>query len=411
VPTEFSPLIRLGCPDCGLVQRLPRLQGRQVAECRLCGRTLAKAAAERLDASLALALAAFILLLPALASPMMKVFSYGAQRESRMASGAQALWDDGFPLLGVLVGVCGVLAPFLFLALLIWVLASLRLGRPGGLGGAFRWVCHLRPWMMLEVYLVGSFVAYSRIKTVSTVEVDMGGWCVLAATLTLLLALALLDERTVWESLRWAASGKAGTRRIACIVCGLVVEETEEGWRCPRCVGVLRLRKPDAIARTVALLSASYLLYVPANVLPVLTIGYLGGEETNTILSGVLELARNQLWPLALIVLMASIILPILKMWALTWMLLAMRRRSRRLLVARTRLYRSIEVIGRWSNIDVFMAAVLVSLLQFGALSQVHAGWGLVAFAAVVVLTMLATVSFDSRLMWDATTYEPAARR
>ena len=392
---------RLACPDCGLIQRLPRLAGRQVAECARCGRTLATPAEGQLQAPLALALAALILLLPAMMAPLMRVSSHGVRHDGGLTSAAEALWRDGFPLLGTLVGTCGVLAPCVFLVLLIWVLANLCVGQAAGLGRPFRWVCALRPWMMLEVYLVGCFVAYSRIKVISWVEIGAGGWCLLAATLSWLLALTQLDERTVWESLPVAAPARSGTRHIACIVCDLIVEETEEGRECPRCSAALRLRKPHAIRRTVALLVAAYLLYVPANVLPVLKILYLGGEESNTIASGVRELVRNELWPLALIVLLASIIIPMLKLWGLTWMLLATRAHSAVFLVARTRLYRGIELIGRWSNIDVFMAAVLVAFLKLGNLTQVHAGIGLVAFAAVVILTMLATLAFDSRVMWD----------
>jgi paraquat-inducible protein A len=101
-------------------------------------------------------------------------------------------------------------------------------------------------------------------------------------------------------------------------------------------------------------------------------------------------------------VFVASIVLPLMKLSGLTWMLLATRRRSNRALVGRTRLYRVIDLVGRWSNIDVFMTSVLVAILQFGAVTSVHAADGLVAFAAVVVLTMVATLVFDSRLMWDA---------
>jgi paraquat-inducible protein A len=127
-----------------------------------------------------------------------------------------------------------------------------------------------------------------------------------------------------------------------------------------------------------------------------------GRQEHNTILSGVLELIRNDLWPLAVIVFTASIILPLVKLVGLTWMLVATRRGSSHLLLARTRLYRTIDAVGRWSNIDIFSVAVLVAILQFGSLTAVHAGSGLVAFAAVVIITMLAAMVFDPRLMWDA---------
>jgi paraquat-inducible protein A len=152
----------------------------------------------------------------------------------------------------------------------------------------------------------------------------------------------------------------------------------------------------------MALLIAGYLLYIPANLLPVLTLVQFGSEERSTIMSGVFELIRNNLWPLALIVFIASIVLPLMKLFGLTWMLVSIQTGSARFLHARTRLFRMIDVIGRWSNIDVFMGSVLVALLQFGALTTIRAGNGLVAFAAVVVITMIATEAFDPRLMWDA---------
>jgi paraquat-inducible protein A len=189
---------------------------------------------------------------------------------------------------------------------------------------------------------------------------------------------------------------------MSCTICDLIVGQAAAGQHCPRCGAKLRPRKARSTQRTLALVLAGYLLYIPANTLPVLTTVQFGREEHNTILSGVFELIRNDLWPLAIIVFTASIVLPLIKLFGLTWMLAATRLGSDRLLVARTRLYRSIDAIGRWSNIDIFSVSVLVALLQFGALTAVHAGGGLVAFAAVVIITMLATMVFDPRLMWDA---------
>jgi paraquat-inducible protein A len=354
------------------------------------------------DAPLALSVAAFLLLLPASAAPLLAVSSYGARREAWLPSCVRALWSDGFASLAALVGAFSIALPFIFLALLIWVLGSLHFGRSGPLGRVFRWVKFLRPWTMIDVYLVGCFVAYSRIKAISTVDVGVGGWCLIAATFMLLLALTQLDERTVWEALTPQRMDTAGKQTIACTVCDLIVASTLQGGQCPRCGATLHARKPNSIRRTTAFVAAGYLLYIPANLLPVLTIVRFGREEQNTILSGVLELLRNNLWPLALIVFMASIILPLLKLTGLTWMLSATSLRSSRFLVGRTRLYRVIDLIGRWSNIDVFMVSILVAVLQFGTLTAVHAGRGLVAFAAVVVITMIATIVFDTRLMWDA---------
>lgn len=373
---------------------------------------LAGSAAGRIGAPLALAVAAFMLLVPASIAPLMLVRTYGAERESWLPNSAAALWHDGFPSLGLLVAVFAIALPFVFLGLLIWVLGNLYLGRRdcggrGSVGPAFRWTKHLRPWVMTEVYLVGCFVSYSRIKAVATVTVEVGGWALLAAALMLLIALIQLDERTVWEMLRSRNARQASEpprgKSIGCTVCDLIAGEQAAGQHCPRCGARLRLRKPASVQRTAALVVAGYLLYIPANTLPVLTTVQFGREEHNTILSGVFELIRNDLWPLAAIVFIASIVLPLVKLFGLTWMLWATRRRSSHLLVERTLLYRSIDTVGRWSNIDIFSVSVLVAILQFGALTAVHAGQGLVAFGAVVIITMLATMVFDSRLMWDVT--------
>jgi paraquat-inducible protein A len=384
------------------MQLLPVIGRGQTAMCRRCDSTLAGPATGRVDAPLALAGAALVLLLAALVWPLMTVSSLGAARESWLHTCVSALWAQGFLSLAALVAAFTVALPCIYLALLLWVLIALRFDLGGPLGRLFRWVQHLRPWMMIEVYLVGCFVAYSRIKVVSTIEIGLGGWCLLGASLVFLLVLTQLDARTVWEALPVKAAAGKGQETIACTVCDLVVTGTEEGGDCPRCAATLHVRKPDAFRRTTALVITGFLLYVPANFIPVLTTVRLGRADENTILSGVIELVHNDLWPLAIIVFSASIILPLLKLCGLTWMLIATHLRSRRLLVGRTRFYRMIDLVGRWSNIDVFAVSVLIAALRFGALTEVHAGNGLVAFAAVVIVTMVATSVFDTRLMWDA---------
>ena len=413
---EISRGPAVACPDCGLLQRLPAAQPGEIAECRRCTRVLAGAATGRVDLPLALCAAALLLLVPAAIAPLMSVSTYGAHHNSGLSSSAQAIWADGFPSLGLLIGSCGIGLPVAYLVLVTWVLAVLHRRQTGprpGIGSVFRWTKHLRPWVMLEVYLVGCFVAYSRINVVASVDVGLGGWCLLASTLVMLLALTQLDERTVWEAIPPYISARPGAGEspvtsavadaalVACTVCDLVVHDKSRT-HCPRCHARMHHRKPDSWRRTTALVIAGYLLYIPANTLPVLTIVRFGHEDPNTILSGVFELIDNDLWPLAVIIFTASVVLPLTKLCGLTWMLVGIRQRSAHRLVARTRLYRMIDVVGRWSNIDVFMVGLLVALLQFGAVTSVHAGNGLVAFAAVVVITMIATSCFDARLMWDA---------
>jgi paraquat-inducible protein A len=396
------------------MQLLPVPAPGQKAECARCLKILAGSATGRIGAPLAMSIAALLLLVPATIAPLLLVSTYGADREAWLPSTAAAMWNDGFASLGLLIAVFSITLPYVYLGLLIWVLGNLHWKTGARVGSAFRWTKHLRPWVMIEVFLVGSFVSYSRIKAVSTVTVEVGGWALVAAGIMVLVALIQLDERTVWETLRPQRRdpNRSPTRdaTVACIICDLIVGIENEGHACPRCGAKLHIRKPASVERTLAFVVAGYTLYIPANTLPVLTTVQFGREEHNTILSGVIELVHNDLVPLAVIVFMASIVLPLVKLFGLTWMLIATRVRSSRFLVSRTQLYRTIDTIGRWSNIDIFSVAMLVTVLQFGSLTAVHSGPGLVAFAAVVIITMLATAVFDSRLMWDAVAGNVAER-
>ena len=171
--------------------------------------------------------------------------------------------------------------------------------------------------------------------------------------------------------------------------------------RCPRCGAPLHARKPDSLARTWALTLTAAILYIPANLLPIMTVVMSGRGEPDTILSGVKELLIGGMWPLALLVFFASITVPVLKLLVLVYLLISVQRRSQWRPRERTVLYRLTEAVGRWSMIDIFVIAILVTLVQLGALATIEAGPGAVAFGGVVVTTMLAAMSFDPRLIWD----------
>ena len=161
------------------------------------------------------------------------------------------------------------------------------------------------------------------------------------------------------------------------------------------------MRKHQSLSRTWALLIAAYLLYIPANLLPVSTIVYLGNGQPDTIMSGVVALFQHGDAPIALLLFTASIAVPMLKLATLTFLLLSVHFRLQWKPRDRTQMYRLIETIGRWSMLDIFVISLLVALVQLQALATIHAGPGAVAFCAVVVLTMFAAESFDPRLMWD----------
>jgi len=189
----------------------------------------------------------------------------------------------------------------------------------------------------------------------------------------------------------------------SCHGCGLLSRPApgaHEG-RCPRCDEDLVFRKPDSLQHTLAYLVAAAACYVPANLLPVLTTTTAGGSESDTIMQGVVLLWSPTGWPLSLIVLFASIMIPSAKILALGYLLITVKRGSITNNAQRVRLYRMVEIIGRWSMVDVFVDTFTVSLIQLQPLMSVEPGPGLLFFAAVVVLTMLAVESFDPRLIWD----------
>jgi paraquat-inducible protein A len=172
--------------------------------------------------------------------------------------------------------------------------------------------------------------------------------------------------------------------------------------RCPRCGTALHPRKPNSIQRTWALVLTAMILYVPANLMPVMHTTYLGRTKGDTIISGVYYFMINGSWHIALIIFIASVVVPAFKLIALSFLLITLRDHTRHHPEQRTRLYRLVEVIGRWSMVDIFVVAVMVAMLQMGNFASVQAGWGAIFFSAVVVITMIAAMTFDPRLIWDA---------
>ncbi|MDA1007028.1 MAG: paraquat-inducible protein A [Verrucomicrobia bacterium] len=197
----------------------------------------------------------------------------------------------------------------------------------------------------------------------------------------------------------WPGSA-AAAGLASCHVCDRVAPVAER--HCPRCGAHLHTRKKESIQRTMALLVASMIAYVPANMMPIMVVEQLGGgTEANTIIGGVITFWEMHAYPVAITIFVASVIIPILKMIALLWLCAAaggwVRIDGRRL----TRIYWLTEVVGRWSMVDVFVVAVMVTLIQLGNLMVIHPGPAALAFAGVVVLTMLAAMSFEPRLLWD----------
>lgn len=190
---------------------------------------------------------------------------------------------------------------------------------------------------------------------------------------------------------------------FSCEDCQLLSRTDRDNNRpcCPRCGAPLHLRKPQSIARTLALITAAALLYIPANVLPITVTATLGDQQNDTILSGVIYFIGDGSWGVALVIFVASIIIPLAKLLILGYLLATVKFRSAWRPRDRTALYRLTEAVGRWSMVDIYVVTILVALVKLGAVATIEAGPAAGYFAAVVVITMFAARNFDPRLIWD----------
>ena len=427
-----APLARLSsqtvaCLDCGQEQRIPPLPAGAKARCVRCRDVLAAASSDPLDRPLALACAAAVALIVALSTPVLGLSAVGRHASTTLFGAVQQMWQQGQPMTALVVALCTLLAPAAYLAALLAILVAVR--RPP----APRWVATLlrtlsfvQPWSMNGVMMLGILVALFKIAQLATVVPGPGFYAILALIVLTAAAMTHFDAREAWLRVNWAdgrpppppssapvpvtmtGAATAGRRRVSCAHCGLLVDAAAHPadhpvGNCPRCGAQLAWRRRRSVERTWALLIAAAVFYVPANLLPVMTTMTPTQRAPETILSGVVYLHASGSWPLALIVLVASVLIPLGKMVALGALLISVQRRSPTNPQQRTQLYRLVELIGRWSMLDVFVDTFVVALVQLQPLMSVAPGDGVVFFMLVVVFTMLAAQSFDPRLIWDAT--------
>ncbi|MBP0595911.1 paraquat-inducible protein A [Paraburkholderia sp. LEh10] len=426
----------IACPECDLLQRESDVPSEGVLRCCRCRATLYRRHADSLDRTLAYALAACSLWVISNTFPIVGLSVNGDLVETTMFGAVRVLYRDGMWPLSGLIFITTILMPACQALGLVWLLLPLRLGRtPYRADAVFRSLRVAQEWGMTEVLILGLLVALVKLAHIASVVTGPALWSFGALMLMLAAAASAFDTRDLWMRLEgvpdagpafdsdtpFAAATAAACGLCVCHDCGLLTraapEQAQEARdyanvhaamhapthsaHCPRCGAHLHLRKPNSLARTWAYLIAAIILYIPANVLPVMDTSSLFGAQKDTIMSGVVYLWTSGSWPLAVLVFIASIAVPMLKILAIGFLATMANFRSTWQPDQRARIYRIVELVGRWSMLDIYVIAVLTSLVQFNALATVRAGPAAIAFGAVVVLTMLAAMSFDPRLIWD----------
>lgn len=366
----LSPLPEPGtwdsCHVCEASYRHRSLARGEKLYCARCGEKLAAPKPEKaVQIGLALSITALVLLVLANVLPVMTFDVAGAEQSNRIITGVQGLIAQDYAPIAALVFFSAILAPALYLVLACYVLSARALKRNWPFDfQAWRVLEKLSPWNLIPVFAVACLVAVVRLELLGTVNWRSGALFVVLVSLLFL----------VLEQLRESA-GQEGDARLRV--------ETD--------LGVRR-------QRAIALVMSGAILYLPANLFPVMSMSITGEHSDLTVWGGVMELYHVGLWPAAVIVFLASMCVPILKLVSLAWLLWMDGKPHHR--VQRTKVFRLLETIGTWSMVDIFLLSVLVAVGQLGSLASVEAKPGATFFAAVLVCTLFAAFNFDMRMIW-----------
>ena len=391
----------IACPDCAAIQQLkPLTRGR--LECWQCGRVLENRTGRSLDGALACSTAVLLFLIPANLLPLMTARLGPIATSSVLADGLRVAWAQGWPLVTLLLALEGIILPFLRFGLLSLTLAMIRLGRRDSwLGSAFRYSEILDRWAMFDVLLIGAGIGYGRIASQVPVTIDAGGWCFVCASLMTMVTRGTLERREVWRRLHPDATS-VHLNAIACTSCDLLLPPAAEGQHCPRCHAAVHRRRPFAVTECKALLIATTILTPLAYTYPMSAFWKGDHFQSHTVINGIELLFSSGFWYFGIIIFCVSLAFPLTKLAALGWFLTSIEHRSSWQLRHKTRLYRFIDEIGRWSTLDPFTVMVFAPMIQFGQLAHFDFMGGAAAFLSTVVLSMLATAMLDPRLLWDS---------
>lgn len=399
------------CRECDLVVRIPARSPEQRAQCPRCRHHLTGYGKKSIQPLMAWASATLIALAVVFLFPFLGFSSYGLNHVMPFSASATALFSQDYTSVALVLLLTTVVLPAVYLAAILYLGMSIgrRENLPGAIGIA-RILRPLEPWLMSDVFVVGVLVSLIKIVSLADIHIYSSFYAFCAYALGMLKTLTLVDWSSIWDGIAPRPApddelqiGSNGRKQsaISCRGCDMTFISPNHEY-CPRCGKKNRQASVDRTQLTMALLVAATLLYIPANAYPIMYTELLNDRQPQTIAAGVLQLYQSGDWPVASVIFLASIMVPISKIAALFWLCRATYKPPRASLL-RTRIYRVTDFIGRWSMIDVFVVAILTALVQADSLVAITPGPGIISFASVVILTMLAAHSFDTSLLWPAT--------
>jgi paraquat-inducible protein A len=367
--------VPIRCHECGLDVAVDELSEGQEASCPKCGRVISRAHHNALLRMAVFTTTSFLALLFANTFVFLRLDASGQQRSLTLPQSTITLFEQGDWVLGVITLIVIVLLPLaiaISLGLLLLTVYSQQ--SPPRATLLLKLIGGFKFWNMAEIYFLGVLVSIIKIISLADIHFGPSFWFFALFTLSQITALLHFDRFQIEKRLGTANSQRAKPTHA---------------------------RNPESWSRSAAYLLTGLLLYIPANALPIMTVTSLGTSEENTIVGGVITLWAHGSYPIALVIFIASVFVPLSKFLVLIWLLACQRLRLLSNPESKILAWRATEFIGRWSMVDVFVVAFLAGLVQFGSLMSIASGPAVLAFAGMVIATMLAAASVDPQAFWE----------
>lgn len=413
--------LMISCEECGLVVAVPKLQEGQKAHCSRCDHVLTQTTVNPNQRAIAYSIACFVMLVLSISFPFMSFSVQGMTQEISLLNAAQMLDEFQNSLLAFLLLGTVIILPAIYISLmLILYFTAYRYqhsARNMPVRKIIKSFCKLlflvEPWLMVDVFLLGVLVSLIKIATLADISLGYSFYAYCIYAVLVVKCVSLVDKSWLWDQFipakpiekSYEGHTHHSNSHLSCHVCHQVnLGDMASPDNCIRCDSTLHHFDMHANLQKVwALLITACIFYLPANLYPMMYTVSLGSSQPSTIMEGVILLWQLGSYPVAMIIFIASVFIPLVKMIALAWLFISAKRisnLSEKDAIKKLKVYRITEFIGRWSMIDIFVVAILVALVQLQNLMAIYPGPAALSFAAVVIFTMLSAMLFDSRMLW-----------
>lgn len=386
------------CQGCELPVDVVEIKLGKSAYCPRCRSQLYRGGQPSLSGNLAIAVTCLLLFIPSHFFNYLSIRLFGQMIPATLPSGVFSLFGEGFIFLALLIFFCSSIAPLMVCSSVMLAHVALKTSHFKLLKCTLWVIQHLKHWVMIDVFLISVAISCFKLQDYSDIFVGPGLYGLILLQIFTVLLISRVSTRRYWEAYRQESHYTFERKQVHCLCCHLSQPEASH---CVRCQSTISHRRPNSIQKTWAYLIAASIAIFPANLMPISVLLTNGKRLEDTIFSGVAALIKNGMTGIAIIIFVASIVVPVAKIIGLTYILLAIKFKRQIFHRQRMMIYFFVKWIGKWSMMDLFVISIMMTLVDRGQILDFTPGYGAVAFGCVVVLTMLAVESFDPRFIWD----------